>query len=100
MIRVTVELVPFGQNKWAKTIAGMEIINEGKSSFKVSGNEYDYNVVLHLDGTFEKTLFGKVENHDRDQDVWVLITDAILAAYKEGNRLHKEQSNLKAKKDQ
>lgn len=75
MLRVTIELVPFGEEDRKKKIGEMVIANTG-------GNHeggFSYQGWTSADG-FSKTpiRFGKVENHDRNQNVWELISCMIV----------------------
>ena len=71
MIRVTVELVPFGDEEKKKTIGIMNIANDGTGT-KEFGN---YDARLEDDRGTEKTT--KIQRHERAAGVWTLICTAL-----------------------
>ena len=95
MIRVTVEVVPQGDQGFAKKIAGMQIINDGTGDHG-KGN---YNVYLYHDESFSGSSFGRVENWNRKRPVWDLIIEAtrnVFTGVVDAMKLYeKEQDTLK-----
>ena len=74
MIRVTIELIPFGNEQEAKKIAEMVIANDGTSQNGLN------NYAAWVSGdtwTGEPPAFGKVLKHDRTLSVWTLVKKAI-----------------------
>lgn len=70
MIRVTVELIPHGMESKKRTIATMEIENDGTGNSEV-GN---YFGVLQAEYTAPSGRTGRVkEFHRHNQSVWSLI---------------------------
>lgn len=53
MLRVTVELVPYGMENWKVNLLEMSIANEGKNDF--DDRLYDYSVNYTLDGVYRQT---------------------------------------------
>ena len=72
MIRVTVDLIPFGDEKSKKTIGLVRIINNLSSDDSTTGN---YDVSFYGKGV---EVF-QLENFPRkEKDVWCLIKEALL----------------------
>lgn len=70
MIRITVELLPKGDASRARTLATMEIANDGTGTPDV-GN---YSGTLHAEYTGSSGRTGRVLNFNRrKQSVWSLI---------------------------
>ena len=72
MLRVTVELLPYGYEKGKRELARMHIGNDGTGDWH-TGN---YNVVLFGAGEHDKDepiIETRVEGHDRTQNVWALL---------------------------
>ena len=70
MLRVTVELVPFGQETGARKIVEMLIANDGDGD----GTHCSYEGWISSDSwTKDQARYGKVKDHDRRQSVWTLI---------------------------
>jgi hypothetical protein len=67
MIRVTVEILPFGDKKYKRTLGVMYIANDA------SGDESVGNYDVYIEG---KTA-GKVKGHRRPQGFWKLIRSAL-----------------------
>ena len=67
MIRVTVEIVPFGRDEWAKRVGTLLIANDGTEV----GDVGNYVFVRKDDrmGYHEGTIM----NHDRSGSVWDII---------------------------
>lgn len=72
MIRVTVELVPFGDEARKKTIGIMNIANDGTGDIEIG----HYEARLEDDRGTEKTV--SVLNHIRQDGVWRLIRRALI----------------------
>ncbi len=70
MIRITVEMIPRGDESKKHTLAWMEIANDGKGGDLV-GN---YDAVLHGEYTSASGRKGRVEGFNRQtQSVWSLV---------------------------
>ena len=98
MIRVTVELVPFGDNGKAKKIGEMVIANTGS----VGGDTASYEAWIGPDDyTKSKAIFGRLENFDRSKGAWELIrllTEAcLLEDHKEDKKKDSHCQRLKKK---
>ena len=84
MIRVTVELVPYGIEEDARVIATMKIANDGIRSRLTNGKVGDYNVyvttVNKRGGKCRDWKTGEVKNFPRkSKNVWYLIKRALDA---------------------
>lgn len=75
MLRVTVELVPHGVESRKRTLATMEIANDGTASDGSGNSEFgNYNGVLHAEYTPPAGRKGRVTNFARrKQSVWSLV---------------------------
>ena len=70
MLRITVELVPFGNEEGTRKIVEMLIANDGNGD----GTHSDYEGWISSDSwTKDKPRYGKVKGHDRRLSVWTLI---------------------------
>lgn len=81
MLRLTVELVPFGIEKNARVLVRGKIANTGKDPNRPARGTY--NVTLYDKGgsPYRK---GRVEGFARTRDhVWKLVREALNAALKE-----------------
>lgn len=69
MLRVTVELVPFGEEAYARKIAEAIIYNDGTG---------DRDVGNYVAGFCERGYLGDaaIKNHPRAQSVWALVAAA------------------------
>lgn len=67
MIRVTVEIVPFGRDEWAKRVGTLLIANDGTGDAD-TGN---YVFVRKDDRTGYRE--GSVSDHAREGSVWDII---------------------------
>lgn len=77
MLRVTVELVPFGVESKKHEIAKMEIINDGTGT-NTKGN---YDVRVFVRNSKHVMRKGKVSEHSRlAESVWTLVDKAIRSA--------------------
>jgi hypothetical protein len=75
MLRLTIELIPFGNEDKAKKISVMEIANT-TSQPEISYYRYQYSGwVLQMDGV--KKLFDGIVQHDRTKMVYILIWEII-----------------------
>ncbi len=73
MIRVTVELIPNGDEKRARVLAEGRIINVGGE-----GDEGDYRVILsHRDEPGRVWITGMVRKFDRRRGPWQLLFKAM-----------------------
>ena len=72
MIRVTVELVPFGRDEWAKRVGTLLIANDGTLRGESIGN---YVFIRDDDRTGRHE--GKVSGHDRSGSVWDIIRKCL-----------------------
>ena len=75
MLRVTVELVPFGDEERKRKIAEAIIYNDGTGDFQ-AGN---YVAGFCEDGWLGSTT---VKNHRRAQSVWVLVGATIIKKFR------------------
>jgi hypothetical protein len=82
MIRVNVELVPFGVEDKKHTIGTLSIIND-KSGTKESGN-YKYTITHKDIKGNEKSATGTLKGWSRAKNVWQLIQ---VIVEKEGAKL-------------
>jgi len=72
MLRITVELVPFGDESQARKLVEMLIANDGNGNG--DGTHCDYEGWISSDTwTKDGPRYGKVTEHDRRQSVWTLI---------------------------
>jgi hypothetical protein len=70
MIRITVQLLPHGDESRARTLGVMEIVNDGSGTTDV-GN---YRGTLHAEYTPQQGRTGRVMNFSRQrQSVWSLV---------------------------
>jgi hypothetical protein len=80
MLRVTVVLVPNGNERRSETIARMTIANISNladvSDYEFSAHERANPVA----GTPARETAGTVRHHDRRQSVWSLVGKAALGA--------------------
>lgn len=80
MIRVTVDLLPFGSEDDKRTIGVLEIANDGKTGPHYG--DYDYSLVTVLAADRGGPVRGRVINHRRASGVWELIRRALTDALK------------------
>ena len=71
MIRVTVDLVPFGEEDNSKTIGKFVLANDGKGD--VDYSDYVFVYSDDLDGERE----GTVKNFKRSEGIWKLISECL-----------------------
>ena len=75
MLRVKLEIVPFGQEKMARQIGELRIVNDVSHPDRP---EYgNYKVALDIDGVFYG--LGTVKNHLRSAGAWPLVRKALKA---------------------
>jgi len=80
MLRVTVELVPGGDERRARTIARMTIANISNLA-DISDYEFSAQEVANsIAGTTARVTKGIVRQHDRRQTVWSLVSKAAQDA--------------------
>lgn len=77
MIRVTVDLIPFGEEKDKKEISVLEIGNEGIVSKLTNETKYSYNGFWFDTENKKHKFYGSVY-HDRRNVVWFLIYKVII----------------------
>lgn len=68
MLRVTLDIIPFGSEAHRRTIGTLEIINDG------TGDRDTGNYDVSIDGRT-----ARVEDHDREDGAWVLLRRALEA---------------------
>ncbi len=71
MLRITIELVPFGYEDMKRTIAGITIINNGTGTNEYGNYEYE------LVDDRGDSIKGKLKDHERDQSVFKIV-QAVL----------------------
>jgi len=75
MLRITVELVPFGIEERKRKIGEMVIANVA------GGSHSDYESwIAPDDWSHTPALFSEVKEHDRSQSVWELVAKVIKSA--------------------
>jgi len=79
MLRITVELIPFGNEDQKKKIGEMVAANVSFS--RENGNGYSYDAWIAADNwSGTPALFAQLKGYDRNQSVWELIRTLIEAA--------------------
>jgi len=73
MLRITIDLVPFGKEELKREIGQITIINDGTGDYKL-GN-YKYTV-----GDETGTVKGKLKGHNRLQSVFHLLKSVLNKA--------------------
>ena len=68
MIRVRVELVPFGNESQARQIASMVVANDGSGDSEWGNYVYAYNDTLS-----KSVISGVVRDHYRSMGLWTLL---------------------------
>ena len=76
MLRVTLEMVPFGQEEARRTIGVMEIANVGPYGTKTS----DYNIKVIRES--KEIVRADIFNYRRSNGAWFLVRRAINALQK------------------
>ena len=78
MLKITIELVPFGNDDEAQPIATMLIANEGTSSdYRVGNYAYVYNYTDRPDDP----EFGYVKRYSRNDGAWGLVKKCLNDKY-------------------
>ena len=77
MLRIKIELVPFGIESEARTIADMEIINDG------TGNHRYGNYIYELWDANGDSIKGELKKHNRIQSAFRLIQAVLNKALPE-----------------
>jgi len=81
-VRVTVELIPGGVEKFARTLARAEISNVGGSAWS---GDYEFTV-SEGDNAFTEvpawTDTGRIEKHSRATSVWLLVAKVAMWAHR------------------
>ena len=77
MLRVTVELVPFGNESKKRVLSRMVIANDGSGT-----GGYDAWVTADQ-WTGQPEAYGRVDGHDRSLSVWNLISKLIKSILEE-----------------
>lgn len=86
MLRITVELVPFGDEDRKRQIGEMVIANDGHG---------DYAAWTAPDGwSGEPARYGVLLNYDRSQSVWELIRLMLEAIRLEQHKVPKAKDSL------
>lgn len=75
MLRVTIELVPYGVEAEAKKIATMIIANDG------SGDSYWGNYVYAFKEDKSEISSGSLSNHYRNQGAWTLVKRILNSSH-------------------
>lgn len=77
MLRITVELVPFGNEEQKKKIGSMVIANVGMND----DGTYNYDAVIAPDShSNTPKLTNKIRHWDRANSVWELISMTVKSA--------------------
>lgn len=90
MLRITVELVPYGDETKKRKIGEMVIAND------LGGDHWHGNYqgwVAADDWSKTPSLFGKVVNHDRSKSVWELIK-AMIHSFTETHSPDTEEESI------
>lgn len=86
MLRITVEIVPHGDESRARRIASAEIANLSDrgsvSDYSIKASE-EFNPVT---GELAQAWTGKIEQHDRRASVWALIAKVATWATEQAAR--------------
>ena len=84
MIRVTVEMVPFGQESMKRILGVLEIAN-----LRARGNNHADYQVRRYDSSAEKEMWS-VKGFDRERGCWALIEEALRKC-KENQEAHRAE---------
>ena len=74
MLRITIELVPFGREAYKRTIGGMNIINDG------TGDNDTGNYKYELMDDRGDSIKGKLKGHNRNQSVFRILKAVLNKA--------------------
>lgn len=77
MLRITIELVPYGNEDEASKIATMLIANEGTGDYKVGNYAYAYDYSDRPDDP----MFGYVKRYPRIGGAWGLVKKVLNDKY-------------------
>ena len=80
MLRVTIELVPFGDESRAREIGIMLIANDGEGTTIKGDYAYAYG---YTDGRGSKFSTGTLKNFYRSQGAWALIKKILVKGIEE-----------------
>jgi hypothetical protein len=77
MLRVTIDVIPFGDFECSERLGTLDIVND------LSGTEELGNYLVFLvDGAGEPIeLIGEIEGFKRDREFWCLVIEALRIAY-------------------
>lgn len=78
MLRVTIELVPHGDESRKRTLGTMDIINTGKNAGRPEFGDY----IVHKSDE-QGDVEVRIHNHRRDAGFWLLLSRAAMCAYYE-----------------
>lgn len=92
MLRVTIELVPFGDETGKKKIGEMVIANDTEN-YNESGDSYQAWTARD-DWSGEPEMFGRLLEYDRKQSPWELVRLMIEAIRLEKHEPDKEEDSL------
>lgn len=81
MIKVTLELIPFGDISKIQTIGIAAIANDGSGNLEV-GN-YNYVVGTIFAGETTEKIMGRLEEFKRDDGAWKLLYEVLKKKYAE-----------------
>ena len=84
MLKVTVELVPFGSQRNKRTIGQMEIANDATAKDRPKTGNYKYRVI---DGKGDIVKHGAIKEFERKKGFWSLI-NLITKSLKNENRYY------------
>jgi len=91
VLRITVELVPFGDEDHKRKIAEMVIANSGDGT----GIEGSYEAWTAPDGwSGEPAMYGKLDSFNRKQSVWELVRLMLEAIRLENHKPSKKKDSL------
>lgn len=75
MLRIRVELVPFGNESMARQVASMIIANDGSGDLEWGNYVYAYK-----DNIEQEPISGTIKNHYRLMGAWPLIKRALISS--------------------
>lgn len=91
MLRVTIELVPFGEESKKKKIGEMLIANTGQGR----GTNHSYEGWTGYDDhSKEDAMYGKLDSFDRSQSPWELVRLMLEAIRLEKHTPSKDKDSL------
>ena len=92
MLRVIIELVPFGDETRKKKIGEMVIANDTEN-YDESGDSYQAWTAKD-DWSGESEMFGRLSGYDRRQSPWELVRLVIETIRLEKNKPDTEENSL------